>query len=109
MTPLSSLSLATVADTWQADVSLQNLTNSWRIECLFPKVQPRQKLFTNDTVFLAVNTSSVIDIAVKIYGDNISRPLEDSLEINIDAESADGNLDALEALYEERRLRIDSD
>jgi hypothetical protein len=63
----------------QPDILVEKRNDIWYIELLFKKIQPKQRIYSRDTISLAVIGEAVLNY--KIYADNLSEPIIESLNI----------------------------
>ena len=63
----------------QPDILIEKRKDIWYIELLFQKIQPKQRIYSQDTIFFAVIGKAVFHY--KIYADNLSEPIIESLSI----------------------------
>lgn len=64
------------------DILVEKRNDVWYIELFFRKIQPKQKIFSRDVVYLVIKGKAVLNY--KIYADNLSEPIIDSLNIEHD-------------------------
>ena len=63
----------------QPDILVKKRNDIWYVELLFKKIQPKQRIYSSDVIYLAVKGDAVLNY--KIYADNLSEPIVDSLNI----------------------------
>ena len=61
------------------DILVEKRNDIWYIELLFKKIQPKQRIFSNDVMYFLVKGNAVLNY--EIYADNLSQPIIDSLNI----------------------------
>lgn len=76
-------------------IEIQDLGNSYRVEIPFEKVQPKQTVFSAETIYLDSNESFSIEAKVTIYADNISVPIPQVLKIVCNVKKEGGGLDQI--------------
>jgi len=80
-------------------IEIQNLGDRYRIEVPFEKVQPKQTVFSTETVFIAANDSFAIVIDITVYADNIPVPIKKRLEISCNVTKREGSLEYIQELH----------
>lgn len=63
----------------QPDILLEKRDDIWYIDLLFKKIQAKQTIFSSDIIYFAGKNEVVLNY--KIYADNLSEPIVDSLSI----------------------------
>jgi len=64
----------------QPDILIEKRNDIWYLELLFKKIQPKQRIYSSDVIYLVVKGDAVLNY--KIYADNLSEPITESLHID---------------------------
>jgi len=90
-----------IARSSKPSIEIQDIGGRYRIEVPFEKVQPKQTVFCNESIFIAANDNFERRAKVVIYADNIPVPIEASLFVRCDVVEAPGSLEDIEAMHAE--------
>ena len=80
-------------------IEIQDLGDEYRIEATFEKVQPKQKVFCDKSIFIATSENFEARAKVIIYADNIPVPIEASLLVHCDVKREPGSLEDIMAMH----------
>lgn len=87
------------AETNKKSIEIQDLGNSYRIEVPFEKAQPKQTVFSVQTIFLNSNDSFEVEVKATIYADNVPIPIKQTLKISCNITREEGSLKHIEELH----------
>ncbi len=82
-------------------IRLQDIGHSYRIEVPFEKVQPRQTVFSDQSIFIAANEDFHIQAKIAIYADNIPMPIECALIMKCSVRKKPGWLEDIKKMHED--------
>lgn len=82
-------------------IYVKELNDSFLIEVIFEKVQPKQTVFCTENIFIAANDSFETEIDVMIYADNIPEPIKKKLEISCNVKKEETTLESLIEYHEQ--------
>lgn len=83
-------------------IELQDLGDSFRIEIMFEKAQPKQTIYSSEVIYLASNQSFSEKIIATIYADNVPAPIKQELTVSCDVTRRDGSLEQIEKIHQEK-------
>ncbi len=69
------------------DLTIKKLEGKYLANISFEKVKAKQTLFSDSTIYIGSNVNAIAEINLKIYSDNLSEPLSDSLSLRVEVEN----------------------
>ena len=70
----------------EARMELQEDSERWKISVEFGDIRPDEKISTKDTLWFGSGNSETVNLKGKLLGENISEPIQCSLDIRIETE-----------------------
>lgn len=86
----------------KSSIIIQDLTDQYRIEVLFEKVQPKQTIFSEESIFIEANEYFDIPLDVNIFADNIPLPINKKLNISCVVTHKQFDLNEIKKLEDEK-------
>ena len=83
-------------------IEIQDLGDEYRIEVIFEKVQPKQTVFCDESIFIGTNRDFSMCANVIIYADNIPVPIEASLLVHCNVKKEPGSLEDIITMHKKR-------
>lgn len=85
----------------QKKISIENNEDDWLIDLTIDKIYPNSTHYIEDqiVIFSSINFDKILNI--KIFGDNIPFPIEQTLSLKCETKEIDSSLKSIIALHEE--------
>lgn len=84
------------------DVDVSRTGTTWRIQCLFAKIQPRDTVRLSSDLYVGSMESGLVSLDGKLYADNIGHPVPARLDLTFEARTKEASLEDIERLEYER-------
>ncbi|MFS8120531.1 MAG: helix-turn-helix domain-containing protein [Microcoleus sp.] len=94
-----------IAKNNRRSIEIQDLGDNYRIEIPFEKAQPKQTVFSKETVYIAANESFTVEVEITIFADNIPIPIKQKLEITCDVSKREGSLEYIKELHQNNLVK----
>ena len=83
-------------------LSVRRIGDTWRVQCLFGKIQPKDTVWLDDDLLIGAAKSIDLTVQAKIFADNLGQPLSAQCLLKFEVEYRDVTLEECEALEFER-------
>ena len=83
---LSNMGISPLSRVHEARMELQEDSERWKISVEFGDIRPDEKISTKDTLWFGSGNSETVSLKGKLLGENISEPIQCSLDIRIETE-----------------------
>lgn len=95
---------AQITDSKRKSIEIQDLGNCYRIEVPFEKAQPKQTVFSSETVYISANENFTLDVDITIYADNVPVPIQQKMVICCNVTKEEGSLEYIKQLHDKYHL-----
>lgn len=86
----------------ECDVDVSRVGSTWRIQCLFGKIQPHDTVKLSSDLYVGSMESGLVSLDGKLYADNIGHPVPARLDLTIETRTKEASLEDIERLEYER-------
>jgi len=70
----------------------------------FEKAQPKQTVFSSETIYIEANNSFVLEAEITIYADNVPAPIQQKLKISCNVTKEEGSLEHIKTIFSQYYL-----
>jgi hypothetical protein len=84
------------------DVDVSRTGTTWRIQCLFGKIQPRDTVRLSSDLYVGSRESGLVSVDGKLYADNIGHPVPARLDLTFETRTKEASLEDIERMEYER-------
>jgi len=84
-------------------IETQDIGDSFLIQAVFDKVQAKQTVFSEETIYILTNDDFNLVADTTIYADNIPEPIKTNLEISCKTIKEDGSLKRIKKLHRQNK------
>lgn len=68
-------------------IKINRISDYYLVTIKFDKVQPKQTIYSAESLYIGANAITTALVDVTVYSDNLSEPIQDNLSIEIEAEN----------------------
>lgn len=99
LSPSSNLNSLNIPPLGQRPIEIHTLPNEICVEIPFEKAQPKQTVFSFESIFILVREDCDVQIDVTIFSDDLPEPVRQSLIVACKVNRADGSFEAIRKMH----------